>query len=406
MQYINPFELLDLTTDNLSAVDGNAVNKAKRKLFAEIKLSDNNAIKHNGSELTKSDCIRAIDDLDNKDKREFHFFISQNKNLNKFLSSGHLHFFDNFQVESIYKLPDFLDFVSPFFCEQYDKLLSENYKKGNLENVAKILSVKPITNETYSEKCYKSTYSLLRTANSNIKKIKKDIDNENSLFINQAFKGLAQAISREVNIPLLNILPSYFQSIRNQLAQTINELSTTVNNKPYNSYEAAFKIIELAKNISTDGLAAQKITKNYYIIKKNFDTIRPKPTVTTNKPTTIKDEEEDEEEQEQIQEEIKKENKSEKKNYSYWIFLCVLFIVGFFYSPVQKIILGLSILILLFSLLLIYKEKDFLFTNLLKKNFIFIAAASLGFWYPLIAQLYISYHFLVYLHTLYDKVTI
>ena len=152
MQYINPFELLNLKTDDLSAIDTKLINKAKRQLLTEIELSDTNTIKHNGIELTKSDCIRAIDDLDNKDKREFHFFIFQNKYLKEFLSECKIGFFENYKAESIYKLPEFLNFISPFFTKQYDKLLALNFKSGHTENVFKILSVKQITNENVNEK--------------------------------------------------------------------------------------------------------------------------------------------------------------------------------------------------------------------------------------------------------------
>ena len=271
MRYINPFDLLELETVDLSTITASIVNKAKRKLLVEIELSDTNTIKHNGIELTKSDCIRAIDDLDNKDKREFHFFIFQNKYLKEFLSECKIGFFENYKAESIYKLPEFLNFISPFFTKQYDKLLALNFKSGHTENVFKILSVKQITNEEYYEKCYNSTYTLLRNINNEIEKINSEIEANNSSFIDNNFIELGQTISNKVNIPLLNTLPTYFKSIRNQLAQTINELSTTINNDPYKSYEAAFNIIELAKSISTDGLASQKITKDYYIVKKNYE---------------------------------------------------------------------------------------------------------------------------------------
>lgn len=235
MQYINPYELLNLTADNLSSVDSSTVSKAKRKLLAEIELNDNNSIRHNGCELTKSDCLRAIDDIDNPDKKEFHYFIYQNEHLNKFLTSGKLSFFDNYQFESIYKLPDFLDFISPFFCEQYDKVLSENYKTGNKEAVKKILLVKPITNETYFEKCFKSTYSFIRSVDNDINKVIKEIENEQNSFIEKEFNGLATVISEKVNVPLLNLLPtSYFQSLRNQVAQTIRNLARDINNDPFN----------------------------------------------------------------------------------------------------------------------------------------------------------------------------
>ena len=112
MNYINPFELLNIQSENLSDIDSSIIRRAKKNLLADIELSDNNTINHNGIELTKSDCIRAVDDLDNKDKNEFHYFIFKNPDLNSFLTNGDLHFFKTYKSESIYKLPEFLDFIS------------------------------------------------------------------------------------------------------------------------------------------------------------------------------------------------------------------------------------------------------------------------------------------------------
>ena len=269
MQYINPFELLNITAINISNIDGVTVNKAKRNLLAEIDLGDTNTIQYKGIELNKSDCIRITDDLDNKDKCEFHLFILQDKYLNEFLCKGSLLFFDNFRFEYIYKQPEFLDFISPYFSEKYDNLLSQNYKKKNLKNVSRILSIKPITNEEHFEKCYKSTYAYIRSIDEEINIIIKGIKNNKSQFIEKNFVGLPELIADKADVALINILPFYFQSLRNQLAQTIRNLSTDINNEPYSLYEPAFKIIEISNNVLSDGLVKQNVTKAYSIIKTN-----------------------------------------------------------------------------------------------------------------------------------------
>ena len=131
MHYINPYELLKFTADNLSEIDSKAIIKEKKKLLQEIELSDTDSIIYSGIDVTKADCIRAIDDIDDKNKREFHFFIYQNKPLNNFLTNSSMLFFDRYQAESIYKLPEFLDFISPYFAIQYDKILSDSFNNQN-----------------------------------------------------------------------------------------------------------------------------------------------------------------------------------------------------------------------------------------------------------------------------------
>lgn len=270
MHYINPYDLLEINTDNLADVDSATINKAKRKLLAEIELSDSNTIIHGGIELNRGDCLKAIDDLDNRDKKEFHFFIYQHKHLKRFLTKGKISFFENYQAESIYKLPEFLDFISQYFAEQYDKILLENYKQWNSEVVKIILSVKPITNEAHYERCYKSTYSFVKETDNEINEITKDIKNNKSPFIAKKFKGIDTAIIEKVNVPILNLLPSYFQVLRNQLASSIRTLAIDINNDPYSLYEPAFKVIDIANNISTDALTRQKLIKDHDIIKRNY----------------------------------------------------------------------------------------------------------------------------------------
>jgi hypothetical protein len=271
MQYINPFELLDITTTNPSNMDGVTVNKAKRKLLAEIDLSDTNTIQYKGIELSKSDCIRITDDLDNKDKYEFHLFILQDKYLNEFLCKGSLLFFDNFRFEYIYKQSEFLDFISPYFSEKYDNLLFENFKRKNLTNVLRLLLVKPITNEAYYDSCFKSTYALVRNVNEDLEKIYEDIKNKLSQYIENNFISLPKVVIDRVDVPLINTLPAYFQSLRNQLAQTIRDISTEINNDPFSLFEPAFKIIEISNSIFSDGLVKQNVIKAHAIIKKNYE---------------------------------------------------------------------------------------------------------------------------------------
>jgi hypothetical protein len=83
----------------------------------------------------------------------------------------------------------------------------------------------------------------------------------------------------------------------------------------------------------------------------------------------------------------------------------VAYTAGFFYNPVQKVILGLSLLMLSVPLILFRKDNDFSIGSFLKRNIIFILAATMGFFYPVIAQLYISYSFLANLNVMYDTFT-
>lgn len=343
MHYINPFDLLNIQSENLSDIDSSTIRRAKKNLLADIELSDNDTINHNGIELTKSDCIRAIDDLDHKDKNEFHYFIFKNPDLNSFLTNGNLRFFKTYKSESIYKLPEFLDFISPFFTFQYDKQLSLNYKKRNIDNVKLLLSTKPITNEDSRELCFKGTYTTIKEIENEIIALNKNITDKKSTFIENNFNGLATLIAKKVEVELLNILPIYFQSLRNSLAQTIRNLARDINNDPYNNYKPAYEIIDIANNVSTDGLIKQTISKGYYIIKKNYDDSLPKSIPLRAQALTTVSEPETEEDEEIEEDKIQEKSTEYKSNTFYKVFLfvsCGLLIWAVFNSTTRFIILS------------------------------------------------------------------
>ena len=73
MNYINPYRILKINAANLSDIDDKTILKEKKRLFQEIELSDTISLNFEGIELTKADCIRAVDELDNKDKENFIF---------------------------------------------------------------------------------------------------------------------------------------------------------------------------------------------------------------------------------------------------------------------------------------------------------------------------------------------
>ncbi|MBK9045709.1 MAG: hypothetical protein IPL74_03055 [Bacteroidetes bacterium] len=88
MNFINPIEILELTNTDIAVIDNSIVKKAKRKLFADIDLSDNGHLDYKGLSLTKTDCEKVIDELENTNALEFYSHLVSNKLLNEFLVNG------------------------------------------------------------------------------------------------------------------------------------------------------------------------------------------------------------------------------------------------------------------------------------------------------------------------------
>lgn len=115
MTFINPIEILALEQTDISLINSTIIKKAKRKVQVEIELAENGVYNYQGVRLTKSDCERAIDELEDYNKKSYYWIIANNKFLNGFLSAGDEKLFSSFKQESIYKDKAFINFISPYY---------------------------------------------------------------------------------------------------------------------------------------------------------------------------------------------------------------------------------------------------------------------------------------------------
>jgi hypothetical protein len=118
--YINPIEILGLSdTVVANKIDNEVIKKAKRKLFAEIDLSDNGYLDYYGLSLTSGASEKAIDELNNSEKKEFYLYLANNPPLNEFLANGNEKIFQTFKQDSIFLLTEFIQFISPFIEHKF-----------------------------------------------------------------------------------------------------------------------------------------------------------------------------------------------------------------------------------------------------------------------------------------------
>lgn len=261
MSFINPIDILNLQSIDVLGIDPVLIKKAKRKVRAEIELSDDGQFTYNGASWAKSDVEKAIDELTDQTRLEFYHSIANNSKLNNFLSKGDIALFDGFRIESIYKLPEFLDFISPYFATRYDQALSKAFKQKQLGSFKKIISVSPLVNSTDRDRAYKSTSTSIRNGINDLNLLTNELrTNENWPSENDvdAMSGLV-----EDKLPLtpINLLPNYLQGLRNQVAQSIRNLSVNLYNATGEA-EIALELLQYAASFTIDGITMQNLEKD------------------------------------------------------------------------------------------------------------------------------------------------
>lgn len=183
MRFINPIELLGLADRDVSSIDSAIIKKAKRVVLAEIDLSDEHHLTYHNSTITKTDVERVASELlENKDNIEFYHFIANYKELNDFLLSSSQKLFDNFRQESIFKLQSFVEFISPFFSPEFEKVLIKAYQNQELSLFKRVIWIVAPVTEADLQKCYRSLTNLIKEQIQEVDTLTREIKDEESIY--------------------------------------------------------------------------------------------------------------------------------------------------------------------------------------------------------------------------------
>ena len=268
MQYINPIELLGLSnaTDTTS-IDTETIKKAKRKLFADIDLSDNGLFDYYGLQLTKGDCEKVIDQLSNNDLKEFYLYLSSNKKLNSFLVNGNDVLFTNLKQDSIFKLPEFVKFISPYYAPKFDKALLNAFENEDVEQTKSILKTSFLISQSEINIAYKSVSNNIQNRIDEIAEIKRDIKNEESIYDEEDIDEVVDLVVEYFPSEILNCLPNYFQSQILKIAKEINYLNVVIWDS-FDNTQVCNDLLEHVLTLNIGGLDKPTFQKNYEIVRK------------------------------------------------------------------------------------------------------------------------------------------
>ena len=125
-----------------------------------------------------------------------------------------------------------IDFISTFFSEQYNKKASEYFEKWHTINTTKILSISPLVNAVYIDKCYSKVRLFIKGIIDKINQIREKIVDDNELIkvkyftappLNNEKKSKQSALFSAIKL----INPNKFEVINGQyLNKTINCMAT------------------------------------------------------------------------------------------------------------------------------------------------------------------------------------
>jgi hypothetical protein len=265
MSFINPIDALELKSVDVSSINPEVIKKAKRRLQAEIDLSEKGFIDSHGQRITISDTERIVHELEDKNKVEYYHFIANNTSLNAFLTYGKDSFFDSFRYESIYNDEGFLSVVSIHFADRYDKVLLNAYKNADINKFKTVLSISPLVLSKDRGSAYKSTIAAIKDNYESISIATQNIIENGKQYSDEEIVNFAKVVRTKLNYELINCLPRYYQNIRNDVAQKVRNVQIF---NVYDNDKLAYDLIKYALNYTADGLAKSSVEESFNSIKK------------------------------------------------------------------------------------------------------------------------------------------
>jgi hypothetical protein len=272
--FINPIEILELQDYSAQEIGSSLIKKAKRKLFADIDLSDDGLFDYKGVSLTKTDCEAAIDYLENPNYMEFFLYLANdNQPLNDFLANGNESFFSKLSQESIYKLPEFVHFISPYFAPRFDKALLKSFiefQNGSINSIVKtkhILQTQMLIALSDINTASKSLSVEIASRINQIEKITREIKNETTDYTDDDIDEVEVLVRNLFPVSFLNYLPTYFQSQRNKIAEAINYLQKAIWDNLHNPFVCR-QLLEHLLALDIESVSKQTFEKNFEIVKK------------------------------------------------------------------------------------------------------------------------------------------
>lgn len=258
--YMNPFQLLNVSDDaDIDELDPKAIQKLKKTLMQEIDLEDGKVSWMPGVVIDKSRAIGLCDELNDDQRKDWHWLVFSNKSLLGFLTKGaHDHFLVNAhssELETVERIDwddDFLEWLGKMFAPQFDRVLTKAIDQGNAVLVECLLDGRRWVPESMVDECFmnaqRAVERLVKPLNElweKADKVKPSVTDVEGLF------------KRGKLLEIMNLLPVFFEKQQNDAVHSVRGLAI----KAFNSHDdidLSRQIIELAKRFKFRSADANK----------------------------------------------------------------------------------------------------------------------------------------------------
>jgi hypothetical protein len=263
MKYVNPFLFLpDLAEDGDVLVDRRALAVQKKKLLAEIELSDRKTVEINGAELNKNDILNLFDKLANTTDLQFHQAIANDEALSHFLAEGYFDSKEQFADNELYDDPLFIHFISPYYEEVFTNAVLKSFYDEDVLTMQMLWANPMLMDGDHRENSYRRINRYLYEQKNKLLLLK-----EQSIADKKATSWEFERYYSIQLIALLNQLPFEFQQFVDDYAL---ELINTGVGIQHINLKLAVQMLESVRQLQCDEFIQEQNEERYQIMYNNL----------------------------------------------------------------------------------------------------------------------------------------
>jgi len=204
MKYLNPFAFLEkMNGGPVSTEDTAAVSLLRKKMMAELELSEEKVLRAGAQWFSKNDLLLFFDELQSPGKLHLHQQIRDDNVLLVFLETGKLTGF--FNHNPLYNTPVFLTFIAPFYEPVFTTAVLDSLKQQQAPAVQQLYANPLLMDGEHQHRSYDKIFRALQESY----KILEAAEQRRRADPRSGWKDAAPYVNLQ-QVQVLNALPEIF----------------------------------------------------------------------------------------------------------------------------------------------------------------------------------------------------
>lgn len=250
MKYLNPLSFLTkMNGGPVDLRDNAALSLLRKKMLAEVELSDDKLLKADGQLFSKNDLLQFFDRLQSTQEGIYHQQIAADPVLLHFLETGEMK--GRIADHALYKDAAFLFFIAPYYEPLFTVAILNSLKHQEVATMEALFSSPLLLDGTHTTTSFRHVLRYLKSQDNELKAATETLNNGAAY----SWKYLSR-FANSTLITQLNILPPEFNKWRSDFGISLINLALAIYTK---DFKQGMKVLAVAEMLHTTDYVQERV---------------------------------------------------------------------------------------------------------------------------------------------------